>query len=129
MIQLITMLKRKPGTTHDEFLRYWREVHGPLVRSLPCSRFVRRYEQLASVWPESGSRIPEPDFDGVTIQWFASADDFWAHVREPDQGEMMADAANFLDVASLHWTICEDAIVMIGDEAGASTEPVAMRHD
>jgi hypothetical protein len=81
------------------------------------------------VWPESGSRIPEPDFDGVTIQWFASADDFWAHVREPDQGEMMADAANFLDVASLHWTICEDAVVMIGEEAGASTEPVAMRHD
>jgi uncharacterized protein (TIGR02118 family) len=116
MIQLITMLKRKPGTTHEEFLTYWREVHGPLVRSLPCARYVKRYEQHASVWPPEGSRMPEPMYDGVTIQWFDSTDDFFAHIREPDQGEMMADTENFLDVSTIHWTICEAPVVIMGNE-------------
>lgn len=115
MIQLVTMLKRKPGTTHEEFLQYWREQHGPLVASLPCSHYVRRYEQHASVWPAAGSRAPEPAFDGVTIQWFDSAEDFWAHVMEPDQAEMMADTEKFLDTTALHWTICEAPVVIIGD--------------
>ena len=118
MIQLVTMLKRKPGTTHDEFLRYWRDVHGPLVRSLPCSRFVRRYEQHASVWPPDGSSRPEPMYDGVTIQWFDSAEDFWAHVMEPDQAQMMTDTKNFLDTNALHWTICEAPVVIIDGTQG-----------
>jgi uncharacterized protein (TIGR02118 family) len=121
MIQLITMLKRKPGTTHEEFLRYWREVHGPLVQSLAAGRYVRRYEQHASVWPPEGSRLPEPMYDGVTIQWFDSADDFFAHIREPDQGEMMADTENFLDITQIHWTICEEPVVIMGDTSGDTT--------
>ena len=115
MIQLVTMLKRKPGTTHEEFLTYWREHHGPLVKSLPCSRYVRRYEQHASVWPSAGSKAPEPMYDGVTIQWFDSASDFWAHVMEPDQADMMADTEKFLDTANLHWTICEEPVIVMGD--------------
>ncbi|HEY4333321.1 MAG TPA: EthD domain-containing protein [Ilumatobacteraceae bacterium] len=115
MIQLVTMLKRKPGTTHEEFLTYWRETHGPLVASLHCTRFVRRYEQHPSVWPEAGSRMPEPMYDGVTIQWFDSAADFWTHVMEPDQAEMTNDIKNFLDTDALHWTICEAPRVVMGD--------------
>ena len=117
MIQLVTMLKRKPGTTHEEFLRHWRDVHGPLVKRLSCARYVRRYEQHASVWPPAGSTMSEPIYDGVTIQWFDSADDFHAHVMEPDQAELMADVANFLDLDALHWTICEPPVVVIGDPA------------
>jgi len=121
MIQLVTMLKRKPGTTHEEFLDYWRNTHGPLVAGLPCARYVRRYEQHASIWPPPGSKMPEPMYDGVTIQWFESADDFYAHVMEPDQAEMMEDTKRFLDVTALHWTICEAPVVVIGD--GAATLP------
>jgi uncharacterized protein (TIGR02118 family) len=113
MIQLVTMLKRKPGTTHEEFLTHWHDVHGPLIRRLSCAKYVRRYEQHASIWPPEGSKLPEPMYDGVTIQWFDSADDFYTHVMEPDQAEMMADVANFLDTDALHWTICEAPAIVI----------------
>ena len=117
MIQLVTMLKRKPGTTHDEFLQHWHNVHGPLLRRLSCAKYIRRYEQHASVWPTAASKAPEPAYDGVTIQWFDSADAFYAHLREPDQSEMMADVATFLDTDQLHWTICEEPTIVIDDGA------------
>ena len=34
MIKLISMLKRKPGTTHQEFLDYWFNIHAPLIQNL-----------------------------------------------------------------------------------------------
>ena len=113
MIQLITLLKRKPGTTHEEFLDHWRNQHGPLIKRLSCANYVRRYEQHASVWPPEGSSLPEPAYDGVTIQWFDSADDFNKHLTVPDQPEMWEDVARFLDVDNLHWTICEAPVVVI----------------
>ena len=122
MIQLVTMLKRKPGTTHEEFLDHWRNRHGPLVAGLPCSRYVRRYEQHETVWPPSGSRMPEPAYDGVTIQWFDSADDFYAHTMESDQAEMFEDVKRFLDTDALHWTICDAPTIVIPE--GGSPLPL-----
>lgn len=117
MIQLITMLKRKPGTTHDEFLQHWLGVHGPLLRRLSCAQYIRRYEQHPTVWPPAGSKQPDPAYDGVTIQWFDSAESFFDHLKEPDQGEMFEDIARFLDTDQLHWTICEEPTVVIGEGA------------
>ncbi|MCU1401091.1 MAG: ethyl tert-butyl ether degradation protein EthD [Acidimicrobiales bacterium] len=116
MIQLITMLKRKPGTTHEEFLTHWHDQHGPLIKRLSCANYVRRYEQHASVWPAPGSKMPEPKYDGVTIQWFDSADAFYAPLTEPDQAEMFEDVKRFLDTSALEWTICEAPSIVIGDD-------------
>ena len=121
MIQLITMLKRKPGTTHDEFLTHWHDQHGPLIRRLSAANYVRRYEQHASIWPPEGSNMPEPTYDGVTIQWFDTADDFYAHTMEPDQAEMFEDVKRFLDTSALHWTICEEPTVVIPEDASGTT--------
>lgn len=115
MIRLVTLLVRKPGTTHEEFLTHWRERHGPLVRSLASARYVRRYEQHPAAWPAAGSARPEPEYDGVTIQWFDSVESFWAHVGEPDSAMMMADVERFLDSSKLHWVLCEEPTVVIGD--------------
>ena len=49
MIQLITILKRKPGLTHQEFLDHWRNQHGPLIKRLSCSNYVRRYLSLIHI--------------------------------------------------------------------------------
>jgi uncharacterized protein (TIGR02118 family) len=119
MIQLVTMLKRKPGTSHEQFLAHWHDVHGPLIRRLSTAQYVRRYEQHASIWPTAGSRMPEPAYDGVTIQWFDSAESFWKHLGEPDQAEMIEDVANFLDVDQLHWTICEQPLIVIDNQVAS----------
>jgi uncharacterized protein (TIGR02118 family) len=115
MIRLVTLLKRKPGTTHEEFLEHWRERHGPLIAASTAANYVRRYEQHPAAWPAAGSGAPEPEYDGVTMQWFDSLGDFYAHMREPDFPAMMEDIDRFLDVSQLQVVLCEEPTVVIGD--------------
>lgn len=42
MIHLIFLSVRRPDVEHQQYLRYWRDVHGPVVTGLPG---VRRYVQ------------------------------------------------------------------------------------
>ena len=118
VIRLVSLLKRKPGTTHEEFLRYWRENHGPLIANSSAATYVTRYEQHAAVWPAEGSGQPEPEYDGVTIQEFPSADAYWAHMREPDFPNMWEDIQQFLDTDATmtSWVICEEPVIVIGDD-------------
>ncbi len=45
MVKLIYCITRKPGMSVDEFQRYWRETHGPLVRRHATTLRIRRYVQ------------------------------------------------------------------------------------
>ena len=50
MIKLTIWAVRKPGLSHAEFDTYWRERHGPLLRSVTeFTRHVRRYVQCHGV--------------------------------------------------------------------------------
>lgn len=118
MIRLITLLKRKPGTTHAEFLEHWFRVHGPLIASSTAADYVRRYEQHPAAWPAEGSGLPEPEWDGVTIQQFDSVERFWAHTQEHDFPAMQEDIARFLDTDRLAWVLVEEPNVVIGEGHG-----------
>jgi uncharacterized protein (TIGR02118 family) len=111
VIRLISMLRRKPGTTHDEFLAHWLDVHGPLIANSSAARYVRRYEQYPAMWPTDGSA--EPPWDGVTIQEYDSVEAFWAQTGEPDFPDMQADIERFLDTAQLPWILVDEANVVI----------------
>ena len=114
MIRLVTLLKRKPGTTHEEFLRHWLDVHGPLIANSSAARYVLRYEQHPSAWPSPEQGSAEPEWDGVTIQEFESVRSFWAHTAEPDFPAIQADIERFLDTSALQWTLTEQPNVVIG---------------
>ena len=34
-VRLTALLRRNPALSHEEFAAHWRDVHGPLMRSLP----------------------------------------------------------------------------------------------
>ena len=38
MIKSLSLLTRKPGMTHEQFVKHWLEVHGPLARKVPGLR-------------------------------------------------------------------------------------------
>ncbi len=42
MLKYLITIHRRPGLSHEEFSRHWREVHGPLVMRTPevCRHFV-----------------------------------------------------------------------------------------
>ena len=116
MVKLICFLKRKPGMSRDDFHRYWREHHGPLVAATKCGEHVLRYEQNPRL---SDDYKRDPDgYDGVTIQWYGSLDSFYASIREPDYADIDADMRNFLDVDELVFMLCEEPEVVIDRSGG-----------
>lgn len=89
MIKLMYCLHRLDGMTRDEFQRYWREVHGPLVRKHADVLRVRRYVQVHTITTPldealRASRGGPEGYDGVAELWFDSLDDFTEGVTTPE---------------------------------------------
>lgn len=113
MVKLICMLKRKAGLSPEEFHRYWREVHGPLVASTRSGQHAARYEQNHRSEADYG-RPGGGDYDGCTEQWFASIEDFYASIQEDDYVRIAADIETFIDTSSLVWIMTEEPEVVFG---------------
>lgn len=100
MVTMHAVLFRRADLSHDQFLDYWHNVHGPLIAGLPdLTRHLLGYEQHPRL-PASGGIGPDQP-DGVTVQRFASWDAFLAFLAEPGAEAMNADMSNFLDVDRL----------------------------
>jgi len=101
--KLILCLKRKPGTTHEQFVGHWLERHADLV--LEHGARVAKYVQ--NVVDERLS----PDavaYDGFAELHFASEDDFLAQMASHSQGPnpVQEDTANFVGEMAV-WRVAE----------------------
>ena len=77
VIKLVFCLTRKDGMSREEFQRYWRENHAPLVASHAETLNIRRYHQLHTVDdaindPIRASRGGPQSYDGVAELWWDS---------------------------------------------------------
>lgn len=71
MLKIVTLMKRRPDLSVEEFQADWRERHGPLMARLPgLLRYVQSHALL------QGYRKGELLFDGIAELWF---DDEAAH--------------------------------------------------
>lgn len=113
MVKLFAVLRRRPGMSVDEFVRHWRDVHGPLIASEPAlARHIVRYEQHVRHRPDALSGTD--GIDGVAVQWFNSVDDFVGFISEPAYAELIApDEGRFLDLDRLEFVITEEPTVII----------------
>src|SRR5258708_31155801 len=84
MIKLVFTLRRREGMTGEDFQRYWREEHAPLVQRHAEPLHIRRYAQVHLRETElddaiSAPRGSEPRFyDGVAELWWDSLEDLTA---------------------------------------------------
>lgn len=113
MIKLIVCAVRREDFTFEQFDSYWREQHGPLVRSVPeFTRHLRRYVQshLAS------SDVPlmqSDDCDGVAEVWFDSLDDMHRAFNEPRYLEVIRpDELKFLAMDKCRSYVTEELDVI-----------------
>ena len=70
MITLIFCLRRLPSLSREEFHRYWRESHAPLVaeraKVLRIARYVQHHTLSdPALIPIMGPRAVDDPFDGV----------------------------------------------------------------
>jgi len=73
MIRLVFLMRRKPELSLEEFQRYWRDRHAPLVASFATRLKLLRYVQvhtLADVQLEGPRGEMEPPYDGVAELWW-----------------------------------------------------------
>lgn len=123
MVKLVYCLRRREGLSLEEFQRYWRETHGPLVAERAAAMGVRRYVQvhtlgaaadgLHAAFRARNGGSPEP-FDGVAELWWDSLESFGgsSEAARAAGAELLADEANFIDLArSPMWVAVEHEVV------------------
>jgi uncharacterized protein (TIGR02118 family) len=108
MLKLTFCLHRLPGLSREEFQRYWRETHGPLVRRHAAALGIARYVQVHAGHDDFGAALrasrgaPEP-YDGVAELWWRSRAAFEAALSTPEAqragAELLADEKRFIDLA------------------------------
>jgi uncharacterized protein (TIGR02118 family) len=116
MTTLIVCIKRRPSLTRLEFSRYWREAHGPLVRS--CTQFmrhVRSYTQfhlLEGPSPVSSMFGVDAAYDGVAVLSFSSPEAIAAAFSEPRYLEIVRpDEFNFVDLENCLSFVTNEVVV------------------
>ena len=75
MLTLVFCLRRRPELSREEFQRYWREHHGPLMKSNMKALDARKYQQWHTCsGPEAEqlmrSRGGSGDYDGLAVVWW-----------------------------------------------------------
>jgi len=121
VIKLVYCLRRLPELSREEFQRYWRKNHAPLVKKHSDALRIRRYVQVhtsddPAIQVLRATRPgPEP-FDGVAELWFDSAEDVTAGAGTPEGRqagrELLQDEKRFIDISqSPIWIATENPIV------------------
>jgi uncharacterized protein (TIGR02118 family) len=121
MLKLVFCLRRRPELSREEFQRYWREHHAPLVRRHAETLGIRRYVQLHTLESSLNDALarprqgPEP-FDGIAELWWDDTDALAASARG-DAGRaasraLIEDERRFIDFsASPIWIAEEHEVV------------------
>ncbi len=107
MIKLTFCLRRLPHLSREEFQRYWREQHAPLVAARARTLGIVRYEQTHAGFDAMSDAIrvsrnaPEP-YDGIAEIWFESEEAMQAAGRNPGVSdaarELLEDERKFIDL-------------------------------
>ena len=112
MVKFVGCVRRKAGMTTAEFQDYWKNKHGPLVRSVPeFWAYVRKYVQGHTIsYPVPG--FPSQDgspFDGIAEMWFDSVEDIGVAFSHPRYLEIIRpDELKFVDFANSCIFLVED---------------------
>ena len=95
MIKSLSLLTRKSGMTHEQFMKHWVEVHGPLALVVPG---LRRYVQSHIVEVRERPDIPtlDVDIDGVAELWYDDRETMARALASPEAKALYADGALFI---------------------------------
>ena len=121
MIKIAFCLRRLSGLTHEEFLRYWYETHGPLVRKHQKALRIVRYVQFHPDLSALSERLrafrnaPEP-FDGIAEIWYESREVLETLGKDSEarkaSRELLEDERRFVDLSqSPIWVGIEKEII------------------
>ena len=108
MVKLITIFKRKPGISRDEFIRHWQQVHARIA--VEDREFWSRVRKYVQNYVTSAGQ--QPAWDGVVELWFDSPAELDAAFSgEETKKRLIADLDNFVDQASMISVVTEENVL------------------
>jgi uncharacterized protein (TIGR02118 family) len=95
MIKTISLLTRRAELTHEQFVKHWFEVHGPLAHAVPG---LRRYVQSHILSERTRPDIPasEVEIDGIAELWYDDRDAMARALASPEAKTLYADGVLFI---------------------------------
>ncbi|MGD0780799.1 MAG: EthD domain-containing protein [Dehalococcoidales bacterium] len=108
MIKVIVVVKRKPGISREEFYKYWKEVHGPLVaKHIPG---LRKYIQNHFI------EVPgyEYEGDGIIETWYDSVESYLKSMefsKNKESRPLLEDWAKIADMSPPKMWIVEEHVI------------------
>jgi uncharacterized protein (TIGR02118 family) len=111
MIKSLSLLTRRPDLTHEQFVKHWLEIHGPLALKVPG---VRRYVQTHIIGERTRPDIPttEVEIDGVAELWFDDLDAMARSNASPEAKALHADGALF--IGRIKTFVTEEKVIIGG---------------
>jgi uncharacterized protein (TIGR02118 family) len=95
MIKVVSLLTRKEGWTHEQFVKQWVEVHAPLARAVPG---IRRYVQCHITGTRTRADISETELelDGIAELWYDDVEALQRSAATEEARRLYADGAVFI---------------------------------
>ncbi len=116
MVKLTFALRRASHLSREEFQRYWREQHAPLVAKHRDALAIRRYVQLHTLDTPHNDALQQtrggPDaYDGVAEIWLDSLD--WPQDEAAAAAglELLEDERRFVDLANSPIFVGEEHVI------------------
>lgn len=103
MVKLTFALRRAKHLSREEFQRYWREQHAPLVESHRRVLGIRRYVQVHTLDVPANAALRAArggpsEYDGVACLWFDSAEMPTTPEAMRAGAELLEDERRFIDL-------------------------------
>lgn len=98
-------LTKRDGMTTEEFQRWWRDVHAPIVKRLPG---LKKY--ILNMVVQSQDK-PAP-WDGIAELWYERPEDHQAALQTSVGTEVKNDLPNFLNVDKTLRTVSREVIIV-----------------
>jgi uncharacterized protein (TIGR02118 family) len=123
MLKMVYCLRRRADLPVEEFRRYWREVHAPLVRQHEAALGIRRYVQVHLGHSELGERLRSfrgaaAPYDGVAEIWYDSREALEAVGRTAEGRAasriLLEDEQRFVDHATSSISLGEEVEIIAG---------------
>jgi uncharacterized protein (TIGR02118 family) len=102
MIKVVVLLPRRNDVSREDFQRYLRETHLPLVARIPGMR------RLVINWVLPDPTGPAPDYDAVAEDWFDDAKAMEAAFTSAEGKAVVDDTPNFLDMSRFRLMVTEE---------------------
>ena len=95
MIKLLSLLTRKDGLSHEDFVRHWYDIHAPLALAVPG---IRRYVQSHITGTRSRPDVPDSgvQVDGIAELWYDDLPSYEKAAATPEMKRLTDDGALFI---------------------------------